>query len=171
MPGPGADTSMLAVVPDELVADLEKNRKGKRKTSLREILVDLAGWAAFKPGDVQRAKLSGGLGIDVIYGIDGMWRLQIWREKIEPSLKEWETVLKAWPEPVPEITYKRFTHNNRQYMRGEWKVSDEQKQADLPGDTAGSAERSCRNMTDPTGMYSIQGEPGDRILLSTPVAN
>jgi hypothetical protein len=133
MPGPGAQTTMLAVVPDEMVADLEKNSKSKRKPSLRDLLVDLAGWAAFKPGDVKRAKLSGGLGIDVICGIDGMWRLQIWREGAQPSLKEWETVLKSWPEPLPEVTYKRFTHNNRQYLRGEWKVTDEQVSGDIPG--------------------------------------
>jgi len=122
---------MLAVVPDELVTDLEKRGKSKRKPSLREILADLAGWAAWKPGDVRRAMLSGGLGIDVICGIDGTWRLQIWREKLEPSLQEWKTVLKSWPKPLPEITYKRFTYNNRQYMRGEWKAQDETE--DQPG--------------------------------------
>jgi hypothetical protein len=62
-----------------------------------------------------------------------MWRLQIWREGAQPSLKEWETVLKSWPEPLPEVTYKRFTHNNRQYLRGEWKVTDEQVSGDIPG--------------------------------------
>ena len=124
---------MLAIVPDELVADLEKSSKSRRKTSLRDILVDLAGWAAFKPGDVKRAKLSGGMGLDVICGIDGMWRLQIWREGAQPSLKEWETVLKSWPEPLPEVPYKRFTHNNRQYLRGEWKINHEQVSGDIPG--------------------------------------
>jgi hypothetical protein len=133
-PGPGAETSMLAVLPAELVADLEKNRKGKRKPSLRDILVDLAGWASFKPGDVRRAKLSGGLGIDVICGIDGMWRLQIWREGIEPSIKEWQTVLKSWPSTLSEVPYKRFTHDQRKYIRGEWKMNDEQK--DLSGQSA-----------------------------------
>jgi len=132
-PGPGAETNMLAVLPEELVADLEKNQQSKRKSkpSLRDILVELAGWASFKPGDVRRAVLSGGLGIDVIEGIDGMWRLQIWREGIEPSLKEWETVLKSWPTQLPEVPYKRFTHNQRKYIRGEWKVNDEQ--TDLSG--------------------------------------
>jgi len=135
-PGSGAETSMLAVLPAELVADLEKNHKGKskRKPSLRDILVDLAGWASFKPGDVRRAKLSGGLGIDVICGIDGTWRLQIWREGIEPSLKEWETVLKSWPTHLPDVPNKRFTHDQRKYVRGEWKVIDEQK--DLSGQPA-----------------------------------
>lgn len=139
-PGSRAETSMLAVLPDELVADLEKNHKGKskRKPSLRDILVDLAGWASFKPGDVRRAKLAGGLGIDVICGIDGMWRLQIWREGIEPSLKEWETVLKSWPTQLPEVPYKRFTHDRRKYIRGEWKVIDEQK--DLSGLPAADAD-------------------------------
>jgi hypothetical protein len=132
-PGPGAESTMLAVVPDELVADLNKSSKSRRKISLREILVDLAGWASFKPGDVRRAVLSGGLGIDVICGIDGMWRLQIWRQGSEPSAREWETVLKSWPTPLPEVTYKRFANNQRQYMRGEWKVSDEPISGDLPG--------------------------------------
>ncbi len=145
MPGPGAETTMLAVVPDELVADLAKHSKSKRKVSLREILVDLAGWASFKPGDVRRAVLSGGLGIDVICGIDGMWRLQIWREGTQPSLKEWETVLKSWPEPLPEVAYKRFTHNNRQYLRGEWKVSDESISADLPGGSDDSTSTPAGN--------------------------
>ena len=133
MPGPGAETTMLAVLPDELVADLEKNRKvkGKGKPSLRAILVELAGWASFRPGDIRRAVLSGGLGIDVMCGIDGMWRLQIWREGVEPSLKEWQTVLKSWPSRIPEVTYKHFNHNNRWYLRGEWKVTDEQ--TDIPG--------------------------------------
>ena len=140
MPGPGAETTMLAVVPDELVNELNKNSKSKRKTSLREILTDLVGWAAWKPGDVKRAKLSGGMGIDVICGIDGMWRLQIWREGVQPSLIEWETTLKSWPEPLPAVEYKRFTHNNRQYLRGEWKVTDEQISGDLPGGDDGNGE-------------------------------
>ena len=140
MPGPGAQTTMLAIVPDELVAELEKQSKSKRKVSLREILVDLVGWAAWKPGDVKRAKLSRGLGIDVICGIDGMWRLQIWREGDQPSPQEWKTVLKSWPEPLPEFEYKRFTHNNRQYLRGEWKVSHESISGDLPGGSDGTTE-------------------------------
>jgi len=139
-PGSGAETSMLAVLPAELVADLEKNHKPKRKPSLRDILVDLAGWASFKPGDVRRAKLSGGLGIDVICGIDGTWRLQIWREGIEPSAKEWETVLKSWPSRLSEVPNKRFTHDQRKYIRGEWKVNDENdEQKDLSGLSAADA--------------------------------
>lgn len=135
MPGPGAETTMLAIVPEELAADLEKQQgKSKRKISLRDILVDLVGWAAFRPGDVKRTKLAGGLGIDVVWGIDGMWRVQIWREGVQPSLKEWETVLKSWPEPLPAVDYKRFTHNNRQYIRGEWKDSHENT-GDLPGNS------------------------------------
>jgi len=144
-PGPGAETNMLAVVPDELVADLAKNSKNKRKPSLRDILVDLAGWASFKPGDVRRAMFSGGLGIDVICGIDGMWRLQIWRKGAQPSLKEWETVLKAWPTPLPEVSNKRFEHNGRQYMRGEWKVRDEQVSGDIPGAADGTIETPAGN--------------------------
>lgn len=125
--GPGAQTTMLAIVPDELVAALEKHRKSKSKPSLRDILVDLAGWAAYQRGAVKRAVLSGGLGIDVICGVDGMWRLQIWREGMPASLKEWETVVKSWPTPLENLDYRRFTHNDRQYMRGEWKVEDEQE--------------------------------------------
>jgi hypothetical protein len=140
MPGPGAETTMLAIVPEELVAELEKSSKSKRKPSLRDILVDLVGWAAWKPGDVKRAMLSGGLGIDVICGIDGMWRLQIWRQGVQPSLKEWETVLKAWPEPAPAVEYKRFDHNGKQYMRGEWKVTDGENSGDLPGGSDGAVK-------------------------------
>lgn len=150
MPGPGAETTMLAIVPDELVADLDKSSKSKRKVSLREILVDLVGWATFKPGDVRRAKLTGGLGIDVICGIDGMWRLQIWREGAQPSLREWETMLKSWPEPLPEVTYKRFANNQRQYMRGEWKVTIEQA-SNLPGAAAGSEESGDRDISPGAG--------------------
>jgi len=142
MPGPVAQTTMLAIVPDELVADLEKQSKRKRRVSLKDILVDLVGWAAWKPGDVKRAKLSGGMGIDVICGIDGMWRLQIWREGAPPSIKEWETVLKSWPEPLPEFPYKRFTHNNRHYLRGEWKITNEQISGNLPGASDANAEGS-----------------------------
>ena len=134
---------MLAIVPDELVADLEKSSKSRRKVSLREILVDLVGWAGFRPGDVKRTKLAGGLGIDVICGIDGMWRLQIWRQGTQPSLKEWETVLKSWPTPLPEVTYKRFANNQRQYLRGEWKVTVEQE-SNLPGAAAGNEESGDR---------------------------
>jgi hypothetical protein len=144
VPGPGAETTMLAVVPDELIADLEKRKNNKRKPSLREIMVDLNGWAAFKPGDVKRAMLSGGLGIDVICGIDGMWRLQIWREGSQPSLKEWETVMKSWPEALPEVPYKRFTHNNRQYMRGEWKINNEPISGDIPGADNAETETHVR---------------------------
>lgn len=127
MPGPGAQTTMLAVVPEALVAELEKRYQPKRKPSLRDVLVDLAGWASYQRGEVKRAVLSGGLGIDVICGVDGMWRLQIWRERVEPSLKEWQIVLKSWPTPLENLDYRRFTHNDRQYMRGEWKVEDEQE--------------------------------------------
>lgn len=153
MPGPGAETSMLAIVPEELAAELAKGSKSKKKISLRDILVDMAGWAAFRPGDVKRAKLAGGLGIDVIWGIDGMWRLQIWREGVQPSFKEWETVLKAWPEPLPapaaEIPYKRFAHDKRQYMRGEWKVTIDQEN-NLPGGAEGRQESDNRDASTNT---------------------
>lgn len=131
MPGPGAQTTMLAVVPEALVAELEKRYQPKRKPSLRDVLVDLAGWASYQRGEVKRAVLSGGLGIDVICGVDGMWRLQIWRERVEPSLKEWQIVLKSWPTPLGEIPCKRFVHKDRQYLRGEWSVTYETE--NIPG--------------------------------------
>ncbi len=156
MPGPGAETTMLAIVPDELVKELEKHGQGKRKPSLREILADMAGWAALQPGTVKRAKLTGGLGIDIIWGIDGMWRLQIWREGSEPSLKEWETVLKSWPEPAPEVAYKRFAHPKRSYMQGEWKVIDESISSDIPGGDAGSTGSQSAVRSDGDVLSEIE---------------
>jgi hypothetical protein len=134
MQGPGAQTTMLAIVPDELVADLEKHSKRRSKPSLRDVLIDLAGWASYQRGEAKRLVLSGGLGIDVICGLDGMWRLQIWREDSPPSLKEWETVLKSWPTELENVQYTRFIHKDRQYMRGEWKkVNNEPISGDLSG--------------------------------------
>jgi hypothetical protein len=81
----------------------------------------MVNWAAFTPGQTKRVTLTGGLGIDVICGLDGMWRLQIWREGTSSSDKEWETVLKAWPgEPPSPGAVRRFVHKGRQYMQGEW---------------------------------------------------
>jgi hypothetical protein len=147
MPGPGAETSMLAIVPDELVVDIEKHSKSKRrsKPSLKDVLVDLAGWASYQRGKARRAVLSGGLGIDVICGLDGMWRLQIWREDSPPSLKEWETVLKSWPTELENIQYTRFIHKDRQYMRGEWKVNDEPISRDLSSGSDNPISESAGN--------------------------
>lgn len=52
-------------------------------------------------GTVQRYKLKSGLHI-TLYGDGSKYKLILWRDKVFPSEKEWETVLKFWPYPVPK---------------------------------------------------------------------
>lgn len=46
--------------------------------------------------------LERGLSIAVLQDPDGQVALKIERLNAEPSAQEWETVLKHWPEPVPD---------------------------------------------------------------------
>lgn len=130
--GEGAETIVTAEIPEKVRIEMESKTR-KRKPSLVEVMRTLARRAEQDWGQVQRMELSGGLGIDLIHGIDGKLRLQIWRMGKYPAAKEWETVLAAWPEAPKGLVYRQFTHWGRWYLWGEW-----------------------------TDEASVQGEEGDR---------
>lgn len=125
--GPGAETIITAEIPEEVRVELLEKKTEGRKPGLKEIMVEMVRRSEQSWGQVQRMKLSGGLGIDVICGI-GKRRLQIWRVGKYPSKKEWETVLAAWVgastrSQAPKVVeFKQFTNQGRWYLRGEWAI-------------------------------------------------
>ena len=70
-------------------------------------------------GAVQRRKLKSGLHITLI-GHSTKYVLILWRNKVFPSDKEWETVLKFWPYQVERIEPKRImTREKIPTLRGD----------------------------------------------------
>jgi hypothetical protein len=123
--GEGAETIIMAEIPEEVRMEMESKTK-KRKPSLVEVMRTLAGRAELERGQVQRMELSGGLGIDMMCGIDGKRRLQIWREGVSPAAREWGIVVGVCPGAPKRVEYTQFTSKGRWYLRGEWKETGRQ---------------------------------------------
>lgn len=121
----GAETWIEADFPEELMNEMTKQAEsGKRKhIRLGTILEQLLRAAMAATGQVQRVTLPGGMGVDMIVGLDGKTRLQIWREGKYPSEIEWRTTLRHWPYQVEAEIKKRFTHQEKYYFQSEWETA------------------------------------------------
>ena len=123
--GPNGETLATANMPYDLyqaITARQKPASSKKpgRGSLNDLLAGMTGRALASPGNVQRTRLGGGLGIDLIYGIDGQYRMQIWRMSKEPSPNEWKTVLAACSNAPANVEPEKFSHLGRMYLRGSW---------------------------------------------------
>ena len=69
-------------------------------------------------GAVQRRKLKSGLHITLI-GYTTKYTLILWRDKVFPSEKEWETVLRFWPYQIESVKPQQAIKNDVHTLRGE----------------------------------------------------
>jgi hypothetical protein len=130
--GPDGETRITAEMPDEMrqeIAGVQAKKPGRGHVSIQDVMKGVTGRAQANPGKVQRARLSGGLGIDVIYGIDGECRMQIWREGKEPAMKEWWIVLAAWEGAPADVKPEKFSHLGKGFLRGGWAQPTERTEA------------------------------------------
>jgi len=97
--------------------------KGK-KPKLTAILEKMLDAARAHPGQVQRKSLASGLSIDLIAGLDGMLRIQLYREKgVYPSDTEWRTTVETYfPVKLEERTPERFIAKGFGYLRAAWEM-------------------------------------------------
>lgn len=110
---------VLAYVPEALMQELQP----KKQSKLTLLLSDLFAKAQAAPGQPQRASLPGGMGLDLIAGLDGMFRLQIWRAGAKPpSDIEWRTTLAHLPLALPYQNPDAFTSKGRRYLRTAWPI-------------------------------------------------
>lgn len=96
-----------------------------KKPKMTAILESMLNAAQATPGTVQRKRLASGLNIDLIAGLDGMLRIQLYRDRgIYPSAVEWRTTIETYfPIPLEKRDPERFTANGRGYLRGAWEMS------------------------------------------------
>jgi hypothetical protein len=98
---------------------------------LKELLSELLRAAKLRPGVPRRTgKLMHGLGVAVLYSGQGLFKLQLEREKTFPGDREWKTVISCLPpgyeqvgavtkiEPSVEKKIEKF------YLRGTVKASE-----------------------------------------------
>lgn len=114
---PDAQTELLVTIPEALMDDLQP-----KQTKLAGMLSRLL--ASSVPGVPQRASLPGGMNIDLIMGIDGMFRLQIWRKGQSPSLVEWRTTLANLPYQLSGDPQEQFPAKGNHYLRSAWPIKD-----------------------------------------------
>jgi len=94
-----------------------------KKPKLTAILESMLNAANTHPGQVQRKSLASGLSIDLIAGLDGMLRIQLYREKgVYPSSTEWATTMKYFPIHLEERTPERFIAKGCGYLRAAWEM-------------------------------------------------
>lgn len=112
-----AQTELVVNMPEELMQEL------KPKTSkLAGLLSSMLQKA--QPGVAQKTVLPGGMGIDLIMGSDGMFRLQIWRRGQPPSLVEWRTTLANLPYELSGDPQEQFAAIGNHYLRSAWPIND-----------------------------------------------
>jgi len=94
----GADTTIVVDGPRESLAMIADNIfQPANEKKLASMLADLFTYIYKNPGNPKRVELPGGLRIDGIHGLDDVVRIQLSREKVYPSMKEWETIIKHLP--------------------------------------------------------------------------
>jgi hypothetical protein len=71
------------------------------------------------PGKPYRKPLYRGLRVDVML-LNGETHLQISRDNVWPSPKEWDIVTRDWPAPVPNLTPRRIFDQGRYYLKAKW---------------------------------------------------
>jgi hypothetical protein len=92
-----------------------------KKPKLTFILESMLSAAQSHPGQVQRKSLASGLSIDLIAGLDGMLRIQLFRPKSTyPSAVEWATTMKYFPIHLEERDPERFIAKGSGYLRAAW---------------------------------------------------
>ena len=117
---PDAETLASVSMPDELYQTILAKQKVK-SMKLKDVIQQLVKRAQEKQGQVQRTRLSGGLGIDLIYGIDGQCQLQLWREGDKgPSWAEWKILLAAWDGAPADVKPEELSYKGKKYLRGSW---------------------------------------------------
>lgn len=91
------------------------------KHGLAKTLDQLVKRAEAHPGEPQRQPLSKGLRVDVMIK-DGQTYLQISRDNIWPSPKEWSTVARDFPRQVPNVVPQRRRRiaDPRYYLKASW---------------------------------------------------
>ena len=87
------------------------------ESKLAIMLAEMFNRSYKRQGHPERVILRGRLGVDVIHGLDGVLRMQIWRKGMSPSDKEWETVLKHLPFEAGVTEPERFEHKGAFYLR------------------------------------------------------
>lgn len=117
----GNMTSIMFHIESATEAAMEAlNDKKSKLTLVLESMLDMG---RKHPGTAQRRILGSGLGIDLIIGVDGVLRLQLYREHgVMPSITEWNTTMKNFPVHLEERNPERFTTNGRGYMRAAWEM-------------------------------------------------
>lgn len=100
------------------------NDRKSDKPKLTVILENMLNAAKANQGMVQRRVLASGLNIGLIVGLDGMLRIQLYREKGKyPSDIEWRTTIcDYFPIQLAERDPERFTAKGRGYLRAEWEL-------------------------------------------------
>jgi hypothetical protein len=96
-----------------------------KKPKLTALLESMLAAARANPGQVQRRALASGLSIDLIVGLDGVFRMQLYRDRnVYPSAVEWRTTVETYfPIPLEKRDPERFTANGHGYLRGAWEMS------------------------------------------------
>src|SRR3990167_1090176 len=89
------------------------------KHGLARTLDQLVKRAEEHPGQAQRQPLFRGLRVDVMVK-DGETYLQISRDATWPSAREWGTVTRDFPSPVPNVAAKRIHDGHRYYLKTQW---------------------------------------------------
>jgi len=91
----------------------------EEKHGLARTLDQLVKRAEEHPGQAQRQPLAHGLRVDVMVK-DGQTYLQISRDSTWPSAREWGTVTRDFPSPVPNVAAKRIHDGHRYYLKAQW---------------------------------------------------
>lgn len=120
--GNTAEISFQILEASEKAMDALKGKKPKLTYLLESMLIA----ANAHIGQVQRKNLASGLNIELIVGLDGMLRIQLYRDKGKyPSDTEWKTTMKYLPIQLEERNPERFTANGRGYLRAAWEMPNE----------------------------------------------
>ncbi len=100
------------------------------KRGLAKTLDQLVRRAEAHPGLPVRQPLGKGLRVDVMVK-DGETYLQISRDNVWPSAREWSTVTRDFPTLVPNVITKRIFDGGRYYLKAHW-VTITVEQAEMP---------------------------------------
>lgn len=122
---PNGETEVIARLPEALMKKI-KAEKSKLSTMLEEQYTK----AREQTGQPQRYMLPGGMGVDMIFGLDNMFRLQIWRVGDKaPSDVEWRTTLSHMPIPLAGDPQERFVTKGKSYLRSAWPIIPDEGKA------------------------------------------
>jgi hypothetical protein len=107
----------------------------QEKRGLAKTLDQFVRRAEAHPGLPVRQPLGKGLRVDVMVQA-GETHLQISRDNVWPSAKEWSTVTRDFPTLVPNVIAKRIFDGGRYYLKAHW-MTKAIEQPTLEGMTEG----------------------------------